>query len=235
MALEWSPVFDTSGLQWSPVFDVSGPAAIVSITAGVDSAVLVYVGPVTHYRLTPHSTGVPGSAVAASGSPQSIPGLDGDAEYTCEVSDDGGATWIDSLDFGTENEGSGGGDIPSAIPLQVAAESDAAIPLLPALQLGIAVESDVAVPLLLVGALQVAEQLDEAVPLVMPGTAVDTAEEADQAMPLLLAIALGVAVEADLAVQLRLVVPKVPGAPRLVASNLSTARRPANLTAGQRR
>jgi len=109
MSLELNPVFEGSGLQLGPVFDVTGVPTIGTVTAGDTSLSFVYTGPATHYRVFLLG-GSPGSWVSIPASPVSVTGLTANTEYTIQISGNG-STVADEESAGTNNPGTGGGEL----------------------------------------------------------------------------------------------------------------------------
>lgn len=184
-------------------------------------------GTATGYQvqIAPVSTGVYADAVGTQGAFSfAHTGLPPYTPHTTRVRALGtpNSDWAISAVWWTDNTGSGGGELATALApavesdaavnlllataLQVAEETDRAFNRLLVNLLQLAVESDQAVPLNLVGELQAGEQTDRAfnLPLVLQ---VQPAFETDSAVPLLVSVMLQPAVEADQAESLLLLTP----------------------------
>ncbi len=113
----WFSTAWASGSWREGAWTVGAPVGptIVSIVPGETSAVVTHSNGGTHYRLTTPVGGTPGAWVALGTSPVTITGLTANTEYTLDISDDE-STVADSENFGTENPGSGGGEIDPTPP-----------------------------------------------------------------------------------------------------------------------
>lgn len=117
-----SPVWfasESGGNALWALSESSGGPAISTVTPTADGCIFTHTGGGTHYRVYLLG-GSPGSWVSLGASPVTLTGLTANTEYTLEISGDG-STVADTENFGTLNEGGGGGGMPTYADITAAA------------------------------------------------------------------------------------------------------------------
>lgn len=113
MPVVYDPVYVSGNPRYAAVYSaVSADPVVVDVSAAETSAIVTYTGTATQYRLNG------GAAVSIDASPATITGLTVNTEYSIELRN-GSDPWSAPYAFGTENPGSGGGEIPSAATLSI--------------------------------------------------------------------------------------------------------------------